>query len=84
MEEREVLGLNGRSGVLSDRMYIGEHEKIIPSRIYPDGVAIGNHRHDASDDLNYILSGEEKAIYDGEEELLLEGICHVCGGARYY
>lgn len=77
IEEREVPGMNGGTGTLSARMYIGEHGKIIPSRIHPGG-SIGTHRHDTSDDLNYILSGEGKAICDGTEELLSEGVCHIC------
>lgn len=77
IEEQEVPGMNGGTGTLSARMYIGEHGKIIPSRIHPGG-SIGAHRHDTSDDLNYILSGEGKAICDGTEELLSEGVCHIC------
>ena len=34
----------------------GEQGKIIPCRIHPGG-SIGLHRHETSDDINYILSG---------------------------
>lgn len=41
---------------MSARMYMGEQGKIIPCRIHPGG-SIGLHRHETSDDINYILSG---------------------------
>lgn len=56
---------------------MGENGKIIPCKIHPGG-SIGTHRHDTSDDINYILSGNGTAICDGAEEELMEGVCHIC------
>ena len=56
IEERRVPGMNGDTGEMSARMYMGEQGKIIPCRIHPGG-SIGLHRHETSDDINYILSG---------------------------
>ena len=36
------------------------------------------HRHETSDDINYVLSGNGKATCDGEEEILSPGTCHIC------
>ena len=36
------------------------------------------HRHETSDDINYVLSGTGKAICDGKEEPLSAGTCHAC------
>ena len=76
-QELNVKGMNGGSGVVSAKMYVGEHGKIIPSHIAP-GASIGLHAHPTSDDINYILSGTGKAVCDGREEILRAGVCHIC------
>lgn len=75
--ERKSPGMNGGTGELSARMYMDEQGKIIPCRIHVGG-SIGLHRHTASDDINYIISGIGKAICDGQEETLVQGVCHIC------
>ena len=47
------------------------------SRIHAGG-SIGTHSHPTSDDINYIISGNGKAICDGTEEQLPAGTCHIC------
>ena len=75
--EHRGPGMNGGGGELSAKMYMDEQRKIIPCRIHPGG-SIGLHRHSTSDDMNYILSGTGKAICDGQEEVLVQGVCHIC------
>lgn len=75
--ERKGPGMNGGTGELSAKMYMDEQGKIIPCRIHAGG-SIGLHRHTASDDINYIISGTGKAICDGQEEKLVQGVCHIC------
>lgn len=75
--ERKGPGMNRGTGELSARMYMGEQGKIIPCKIHPGG-SIGLHQHPTSDDINYIVSGTGKAICDGQEETLVEGVCHIC------
>ncbi|MCM1149499.1 MAG: cupin domain-containing protein [Butyricicoccus sp.] len=75
--ERKGPGMNGGTGEMSARMYMDERGKIIPCRIHAGG-SIGLHRHTASDDINYIISGTGKAICDGLEEALAQGVCHIC------
>lgn len=36
------------------------------------------HRHEMSDEINYVISGEGKAFCDGKEEILVAGCCHIC------
>ena len=36
------------------------------------------HKHETSDDINYVLSGKRKAVCDGQEEILSAGTCHIC------
>lgn len=77
IKEMTIPGMNGGTGEMTARLYMGENGKIIPSRIHPGG-SIGMHEHPTSDDINYILAGSGKAICDGEEELLEPGVCHIC------
>lgn len=77
IEERRGPGINGGTGELSAKMYIDKQRKIIPCRIHPGG-SIGLHQHLTSDDINYIISGVGKAICDGHEEKLVQGVCHIC------
>ena len=71
IKEITVPGMNGGTGTMSAKMYMGEQGKIIP-------CSIGLHRHKTSDDINYVLSGTGRAICDGQEELLRAGTCHIC------
>lgn len=77
MPTRTVAGMNGGTGKLSAKMFIDEQEKVILCHI-PVGGSIGTHLHQTSDDINYVLSGTGKAICDGKEELLMQGVCHIC------
>ena len=36
------------------------------------------HPHPTSDDINYIISDTGKSLFDGQEELLTPGTCHIC------
>lgn len=76
---KEVImpGMNHGTGMMTAKMYMDEKGKIIPTRIHAGG-SIGMHRQDSGDDINYILSGEGKAICDGKEEILKPGVCHIC------
>lgn len=77
MEEMTIPGMNNGTGTMSAKMYRSDWGKIIPCRIHPGGE-IGLHRHETSDDINYVLSGEGKAVCDGQEETLNAGVCHIC------
>lgn len=77
IEERRMPGMNNGTGELSAKLYMDQEGKLIPCRIHAGG-SIGPHRHDTSDDINFVLSGTGTAICDGEEELLSPGACHIC------
>ncbi|HIS24815.1 MAG TPA: cupin domain-containing protein [Candidatus Faeciplasma gallinarum] len=77
IKETTVSGMNNGSGTMSAKMYMSEHGKIIPCRIHPGG-SIGMHKHLTSDDINYVISGEGRAVCDGVCETLSSGVCHVC------
>ena len=76
-EEITIPGMNNGTGMMSAKMYMDEQGKIIPCSIHPGG-SIGLHKHETSDDINYVLSGTGKAICDGQEEFLSAGVCHIC------
>lgn len=77
MKEMTVPGMNNGTGTMTAKLYMGEQGKIIPCSIHPGG-SIGLHKHETSDDINYVLSGIGKAICDGQEEILSTGTCHIC------
>lgn len=77
IKEITVPGMNHGTGTLSVKMYMDQQGKIIPCAIHAGG-SIGPHRHETSDDINYVLSGMGKAICDGQEEDLTAGTCHIC------
>lgn len=77
IEEKTIQGMNNGNGEISARMYMSELVKIIPTKIHPGG-SIGLHTQESGDDINYILSGQGKAICDGVEEELKPGSCHIC------
>lgn len=77
MQEHTYQGMNNGTGMMSAKMYMDKNCKIIPCTIHVGG-SIGMHRHETSDDINYVVSGTGKAVCDGEEEILVPGVCHVC------
>ena len=72
-----IPGMNGGTGEMTCRMFNDEKYRIIPTAIHPGG-SIGMHTQNSGDDLNYILSGEGKAICDGAQEELKPGVMHIC------
>ena len=77
MKEITVPGMNHGTGTMTARMYPDEQGKVISCAIHPGG-SIGPHRHETSDDINFVLSGTGKAVCDGAEEILTAGTCHIC------
>lgn len=77
IEEVKISGMNGGTGEITAKMYMGKYGKVIPCCIHVGG-SIGIHKHETSDDINYIISGTGKAICNGKEELLSSGTCHIC------
>ena len=53
-KEITIPGMNGGTGTMSARMFMDEQGKIIPTKIHSGG-SIGLHKHETSDDINYVL-----------------------------
>ena len=77
IEEIVAHGMNGGTGMMTAKMYMDEQGKIIPCQIHVGG-SIGLHKHETSDDINYVISGTGKAVCNGQEEILTSGTCHIC------
>ena len=77
IKEMTMPGMNNGTGTMTAKMYMEKAGKIIPCSIHAGG-SIGMHRHETSDDINYVLSGRGKAVCDGQEEILELGTCHIC------
>lgn len=77
LPDTKIAAVYGGSGEMTARIYEAEGIKIIPRRIHPGG-SIGLHRHDESEEINYILYGNGVAVCDGVEEILATDVCHIC------
>lgn len=77
LPERTVPGMYHGTGEMTAKIFMDENGKIIPCRIHAGG-SIGMHKHETSDDINYVLSGTGQAVCDGETEVLTAGCCHIC------
>jgi len=55
--------MNNGTGEMSAKMRMSEKGKIIPTSIHPGG-SIGLYLQKTGDDINCIISGEGKAVYD--------------------
>ena len=67
----------GGDGVLITRMFSDEKNKILYATLPPKS-SVGEHRHETSSEIIYILSGTSTCICDGERESLAPGVCHYC------
>ncbi|MBQ4105802.1 MAG: cupin domain-containing protein [Clostridia bacterium] len=76
-KEMTIPCMNNGTGMMTAKMFVDNGGKIITCSIQKGG-SIGTHKHETSDDINYVLSGEGKAICDGIEEILAAGSCHIC------
>ena len=72
-----IPGMNNGTGTMTAQMYNDYSYRIIPTTIHPGG-SIGSHKQESGDDLNYILSGNGKALCDGVVEELKPGVMHIC------
>lgn len=76
-EETVIPGSYGGRGETAARMVADGNNRIMKGRLAP-GASIGDHRHDDSSEILYILQGWGRAALDGEVENLEPGICHYC------
>ena len=76
-KEMTIPCMNNGTGMMTAKMFVDNECKIITCSIHKGG-SIGTHKHETSDEINYVLSGEGKAICDGIEEILTAGRCHIC------
>ena len=67
----------GGEGEMHAEIYADDLNKILRVRL-PRGCTIGQHTHDTSSEIIFIISGIGKSILDGKEETLTPGICHYC------
>ncbi len=70
-------GMNGGSGEMTVRMVNDEKYRICTTVLHPHS-SIGIHAQSSGDDMNFIISGQGKAICDGIEEELKPGVMHIC------
>lgn len=71
IKEATVPGMNHGTGTMTAKMYMDEQGKIIPCSIHT-GSSIGLHKHETSDEINYVLSGSERQFVTGRKKFLFQ------------
>ncbi len=79
----EIEKLQNGEGTVLMKRHMDEHGKIMLIH-FPKGVSTGYHQHVTNGEIMYVLSGQGIAVCDGEEELLLPGICHYCPKGHFH
>ena len=77
MNESVLKNYKGGEKEFRAKMFDTDGGKIMLSRLVK-GASIGCHTHENNCEIIYILSGSGKALYDGAEERVSEGMCHFC------
>lgn len=76
-EEKTLTAFYGGKDALRARMHVDENNKILRGKLIP-GASIGEHRHENTSEIIFVLSGQGRMLCDGKEELLFAGDCHYC------
>ena len=75
--EAHIEGFKGGEGKLDTRNYVDDRARIMYSTLRP-GARSGEHRHEGTFEVIYVLSGELTFCYDGQEEVCRVGQAHYC------
>lgn len=77
MEETIMPHFKGGEKEMAVRAYADEKNRIMLNRLIP-GAGVGQHTHEGSSEIIYILEGSAKVLYDGEEMRIEAGQAHYC------
>jgi len=77
IEKNEIPEFKGGKGKIIAAINSDENGKILHGML-PPGSSIGEHTHETSSEMIYIISGNADFIYDGGTESVGAGGCHYC------
>lgn len=77
IEETIASNFKGGEKEMAIRAYADEKNRIMINKLVP-GASVGQHTHEGSSEIIYILEGRGKVIYDGEEMRIEKGQIHYC------
>ena len=78
-----INNLNGGEGSIASSAFEHNGNRIVETRIHV-GSTIGLHQHPDTSAFAFVISGEGKAICDGEEEILVPGVCQYCPKGSFH
>lgn len=82
--EEHIEGFKGGEGKLDTRNYVDDKARIMYSTLRP-GARSGEHAHNGSFEVMYVISGELTVHFDGVEEKIKMGQVHYCpDGHRHW
>ena len=77
MDITVLPNFKGGQKQMESHMFADSLNRIMHSRLVP-GASIGEHIHDTSSEMIFILSGRGTAFCDGVRESCTPGTCHYC------
>lgn len=77
LESKRYDNFKGGEKYVEAVMFVDDNNRMMRGVLIP-GASIGLHAHQGTSEAVYILRGEVKAICDGKEEVLRDGMCHYC------
>ena len=77
MKEEIIQNFKGGEKYMATKRVTDDKNKILLSRLIP-GASVGNHTHDTSSEIIYILEGHGISRVDGEETKVGPGFCQYC------
>ena len=77
IEKKELQAFHGGEGALIAYMFADEKNKILRGKLVP-GASIGEHRHENTSEIIFILQGRGRIVCEGKEEDVFVGDCHYC------
>ncbi len=74
---QRIDGFKGGAGLFEPRMFTDKDNKIMTATLAP-GAHIGEHTHEGSSEIVYILEGQAVMVCDGAREILNPGDASYC------
>ncbi len=77
MTEQILPEFFGGMKQMHTRMYTDDANRIFTASL-PPGASIGEHMHDGTSEIIYILKGSGRGSVDGNEAAMKPGMCQYC------
>ena len=77
IQETEMKNFKGGEKSVFAKMIVDNNNRIMLSKLIP-GSSIGEHTHENSSEIIFVIEGRGIIVCDGEKEVIEAGECHYC------